>query len=625
MCIRDSLKRACNVKSAHSMRAGTQVRWKEKVRAANARGETAGKRKHTIGMKASRLLSKYRFEGEERFTMDLAQLMEEAHESDVFEAVSGVKTGTDWTSLRSVYGESEVECDGARMKLHQWVRLWCSQKFDGRRAWVTIRTVARRVDLLGEEKQQLRSTVRAAVRWCMRRKKHAKPRVEPTLEVLRRWERVVSMVPAAIRMTVRARIRAGIRRVGGEIVPNEVRVRVPAGVTVQYSNVRQWWYQMIDTEKAAEPAYIRRAWKAALRIVRGKGEQIEQWMVNATRKCAAVDFEQCEPGTRTRCVCAQKPQLVEVMKARYPERWKELGHIHMSAADVPWRVRGVGAVNVRSTVVDGDRKATAEFWTAMENVAFRACGKVRARGRGWLRQARGTVLVHKSEVGTDDRFSVGAVTEYVRKCDKGSGTENADYGLARTVLDRNPGQAWLTCQELFGRFGRDHFRFAEDENEWQRWDVAKGERPKYWRVRKEEHEVLREWRAEYESRRKACGNRWCAWNAKGKMTSARWQFKQKNEKKIRAIFNGQNDPAVREMQVAAKCVGLIRETLGTDDFAMTSAVELGQWLDETERLLLLTYGENTELMVQSTDFKEFFPSNKKSAMVALLERPRTLR
>jgi hypothetical protein len=103
------------------------------------------------------------------------------------------------------------------------------------------------------------------------------------------------------------------------------------------------------------------------------------------------------------------------------------------------------------------------------------------------------------------------------------------------------------------------------------------------------------------------------------MMQARWQYKKKDPAKIRAIFNGKNDPAVKEMEVAAKCVGLIRRSVGTNDFSMSSGLELGEWLEKAEDDLNNALGRGTELRIVSTDFKNFFPSNKKSEMVGVVQ------
>jgi hypothetical protein len=304
------------------------------------------------------------------------------------------------------------------------------------------------------------------------------------------------------------------------------------------------------------------------------------------------------------------------MKSKHPERWQKHGHIHLSAADVPWKVKGVGAVNVKSEMGGCDKNAVLEFWDVLNSVAFQGCGKNRSKGRIWVEQARDLLEVKSGVKIIDDRFNLGAVKAFKRLCDRGE-------GLVRTVLDRDAGQLWLTCPALHSEFGRNHFVSAANKEEWEQWDTDKelGEQPKYWQVQSDSKTVLMKWKREYATRsEKRCGKRWLPWDNRGVMVNARWQYKKKDVGKIRAIFNGSKDPAVKEMAVTAKCISLIKKTVGSSDFSISTGLELGEWLRGAEEQLGEVYGEFTELKVYSTDFKNFFPSNRKCDMVKVLQQ-----
>ena len=68
------------------------------------------------------------------------------------------------------------------------------------------------------------------------------------------------------------------------------------------TEIRKWWYSMIDCVKEGEDAGRRRRWKAALQITHGVGDKIEDVLVNATRKCDDANLSKQE--VKTECVCA---------------------------------------------------------------------------------------------------------------------------------------------------------------------------------------------------------------------------------------------------------------------------------------------------------------------------------
>jgi len=429
----------------------------------------------------------------------------------------------------------------------------------------------------------------------------------PSLEDAMKWEKVLSRVPAAIRVPVRKRLRNLIRKLGGEVVPDKITIRVPAGVTVKRSEIRAWWYRCVDETKSELSDEIKDRWKTALQITRGKGQKMEDLMVNATKACREVSMEE---GSNGRCVCHSKPELVQAMKELHPEEWRTHGHIHMSAAEVPWEVRAVGNVSMRSEMAGGDKFGKKEFWRSLEEATRRVA---KSETTKWVEEARQSMDARSFDKATNDCFNVGSVMEFRRMCERKG-------ALVRTVLDRNPGQLWLTCPALHAQMGRDHFKFAENKQKWDEWETEE-DRPNYWKVNETENELLKDWKAEYRKRSKTkCGNRWSPWDTKGKMMQARWQYKQKDKSKLRAIFNGTEDPAIKEMAVAAKCMSLIRKTVGTEDYSMEAWEELPDFLEEAERELLQVYGPDSQLRIDSTDFKNFFPSNKKSDMIKVCKR-----
>jgi hypothetical protein len=298
------------------------------------------------------------------------------------------------------------------------------------------------------------------------------------------------------------------------------------------------------------------------------------------------------------------------MRDKHPDLWKELGHIHMAADEVPWKVAGVGGVNMKSEMKGGEKNLKMEFWESMRQATKRV--NKTGNTKMWMQSAEQFLEVLENVKVVDNRFSVGAVAEFKKLADRGE-------GLVRTVLDRDAGRLWLTCPALHAKFGREHFNYANDKEEWENCDEE--DRPQYWRVHQKEDEILKEWRNAYQRVNKSkCAGRWREWDPGGGMMKARWQYKKKNVLKIRAIFNGKKDPAVKEMEVAAKCVGLFKRTVGTNDFSMNSGLDLGEWLEKAEEDLSDVFGDRTELRVLSTDFKNFFPSNKKSAMVGVVQK-----
>jgi hypothetical protein len=595
------------VRSSHAMRPGVKERTKARSRLVVGACGDHKKVIQQVTTKTQRL-ALYRIQGEERHTVDLVELLGIVKRGDSIEVSNGVRNATDWRVVRRCFGASTVECDGGSFTIQEWADRWCSNEWDLKRTVLVVKSVInfRCAEVKGVI---VRPAVKAVVRWyknCAEWKL-----LVPSLADLQQWEQVLSMVPGMIRLQVRKKLRWAIKKAGGSLIPIKVTVRIPAGATVKRTDIRRWWYGMIDNVKADEDAGRRRRWKAALQITNGVGDKIEDELVNATKKCADANLS--NRAVSTECVCTHMPELVSVMKTEYSEAWRDLKHIHMSAADVPWQVQSVGSMNVRSEMVGGDRNAASGFWDSLSYAAYRACDRSRATADFWLQEAQQNLQVQNYDKLTEMAFKVGAVAEFKRMCDRGS-------GLVRTVLDRDVGQLWLTCPVLHGEFGRDHFKYAKNKEEWDEWGAEHDERPNYWRVDKTASEILKEWRAKYDHINKAkCGGRWKKWEVSGSLTRARWQYKKKDTKRIRAIFNGVKDPAVKEMAVTAKCVSLIRETLGTNDFSLSCGLKLDAWLELAEAELGNVFGENTELRVDGTDFKNFFPCNKKSDMVGLLQ------
>jgi hypothetical protein len=603
------------VRTKHSMRPGTRERWKLKT-VGRLRYSVTETRQRSVPSerKSAYVMSKFRIEGEDRYTSDMGQIMELVKDGDRIEAMNGATSATDWTQLWGRYGKSLIVDDGKECTFSEWINQWKKEVMRGTLVTITVKKLVKLSEQMKEGIQIRLERVRSAVRWTKQNtksKKHWHICVKPDLNTLYEWEKVIPLIPGPVRESVRRKIRRAIKTAGGEYVPEVIKLRIPAGVTVNRTSIRRWWYELVDTVRADQPSDTRRRWKTALKITNGKAKDVGSILVNASRKCADVDM--CE-GAVQGCVCHDMSELVAVMKEKHSVQWKVHKHIHMPAGDVPWRVSEVGNVNMASAFGGCDKSAEAEFWTDLGKLSNRGC-KDRTVGKEWLQQASMALRVNADVKQIDDRFNLGSVKEFKSKCERGE-------GLVRTVLDRDQGRMWLTCPALHAQFGRKHFKYAENETEWKSWDSEiQGDRPAYWRLNETKETVLAEWRVEYEKRSKEkCDNRWFRWDIKGDMTKARWQYKKKDVNKLRAIFNGTGDPAVREMEVAAKCIGLVKKTLGTNDFSLSSTLEMGEWLRETEQQLGDVYGEYTELRVQSTDFKNFFPSNKKKNMVKVLQR-----
>lgn len=272
------------------------------------------------------------------------------------------------------------------------------------------------------------------------------------------------------------------------------------------------------------------------------------------------------------------------MKQEFEEDWERFGHVHISAAHVPWSCVAVGQTNVRAEMVCGTEQAKLKLKEAWAEVQ-KAIGRTGVReevGRR-LRQAERQITIKPLERATEERFREETVMEFRCK----------SKGLVRSVLDRNPGQLWLSCPHVMASLGMQHFKHADSEQEFRNWDAEQQqqEKPSYWRVDATEQELLQQWREDYEHRRREkCGRRWYKWaTSRSCISRARWQCKQKDVGKVRAIFNGTRDPTVREMATTAKCVSLIRRTVGTADFALGSGLELTGWLRAAEDQLSKVY------------------------------------
>ena len=538
------------IKNANAMRPGLKVRTKTKVRDVVEMDRKAVEKSVENRVRTrSKLLSKFRLLGEERFTVDMTQVLDVIRRGDSVEAVIGTEGATDWQLVRKVYGNTRVKCNGEEsMTVNEWTKLWERGRFEGKQVSLRVEVLVRKPKDGNSMKSQI-ANMKDAVRWS--RGKGIKNGV-PVLQKLEEWEKVLHLVPGFIRGLVRSKVRWAIKKQGGEVVPTRVVLRIPAGVTVRRTDIRLWWYKMIETEKSECSRSVVQRWKEALEITMGSAKTIESRLVNASRKCAEVEFNQ--GGVESKCVCGDQAELVAIMKEKHGAVWERHGHIHMAADDVPWKVRGVGGVNVKSEMKGGERNLKMEFWESMREVVRKA--KVSGSSTVWLQSAEQYLEVRENVKIIDDRFSVGAVAEFKRLADRG-------VGLVRTVLDRDAGRLWLTCPELHAEFGREHFKYAEDKDDWEEWVSDCGDRPQYWKVPETEEVILKEWKKVYQRvNKEKCAGRWREWDPGGRMMQARWQYKKKDVSKIRAIFNGKNDPAVREMEVAAKCVGLIKKSVG---------------------------------------------------------------
>ena len=317
----------------------------------------------------------------------------------------------------------------------------------------------------------------------------------------------------------------------------------------------------------------------------------------------------------SRCECKQYPELVAVMKSRHLEVWeKNGGHIFMALEDVPWKLRDVGTVNLGSEMTGSGEHVESEAWEQMLKAAERVAGKGTVGAAEAVMRAVKDIRIDRKTDSGDRRSREGRVAEMSRKCSKGE-------GLVISGLDRDCGRSWMCCAELNDEVGRRHFESCNSKSEYgEQSDL------KYWKVDIGEKALLKSWEKEYRRLNEVkCGGRWRAWGRRGAMCRVRWQFKREKIHTwewgvmIRAIFSGVKDPASKEMAICAEGVGLINRTLELDDFSKHSGMEMAVFFKEAETQLREVYGAETQIEIDSTDFKNFFPSNSKWDVVKHLK------
>ena len=446
--------------------------------------------------------------------------------------------------------------------------------------------------------------VKTMMRWA-----RAGKRVKSvTLQQLYEWDRLVRYCPGGMRGFVRKRVDHSIRKLGGVVAPTMVLFRVEAGVTMSRGDLRREWCRLVDDEQGRESSSdgITRRKKDALMIVQGKGETVGGLLVNAPMMCNSMRMQ----GGMERCACEHYPELIGIMKSQCSEAYAASPHIHMPLRMVPWSERDIANVNMKSTVGGISENGKAKMVTQLQRMVAMCI-------RGSKQRAR-----HVSEIAS--RVRMGVPTKrlgrsYVKsrvlalkaKCAKGC-------GLMVSVMDRDEGQGMITCPARNDAQLRDHFKHCETIDEWRSRGEADG--VKYWKVNRAEEEVLREWRDQYMKwNKRLAKGRWMEWDPKGRMSRARNQYKKKNLLKVRLIYNSKRDPCRREMQVVTKVLNLVSRTVNLHDFSLSSGMQLDGWLESTEQEMLRVYGQHTRLKIASDDFKDYFPSNSKAAVVGHFE------
>jgi hypothetical protein len=554
----------------------------------------------------------YRVEGAESWSIDLTEILEAAVDGDIILCSPGDTVGTNWSEIELSFGETLIEHDGVQtqrtqISLKVWAKSWKKSRCTSDPTHgdcVNINIVSKKKC----ERPHGRD-IRSLMHWA--RKRDAWQHKEPDLTQAYAWYNHIKRVKGSSREFVKKRLQWKIRKLGGEVVPSRIAFSVPAGVKVRQRDIRLWWLKMIEATKERLPDRVSDEWKAALVIIRSKGRCIADILVDAPKQSrdAKIRGDLGEDKSK-RCNCHKHPDLVRIMKEKFPDVWEKTGHVHMAAADVPWPECAVGKVSAKSMVVGGYRHAEGLFWSNVTKLVSRVVSGVEARRYG-KRMAEACIECVDFDKKTEMEFEEETVYRFKKKL----------KGLVVSVLDRDDGKLWITCPEAYDEYGRQHFKYAVNKQEWETWDEVKsGPRPSYWLVKKTEDELADDWKREFKIRNDQCGSRWAPWNEyKSRIISVRWQFKKKDVLRIRAIFSGIWDWTRDEAKIVAKIIRLIEVTVETDDFSTDSTQGVAVWLRGTEDDLKLVYGEKTVLTVRGTDFKEYFPSNTKLGVIIALK------
>jgi hypothetical protein len=534
-------------------------------------------------------------------TVDCSEVLAESVGFEVMIRMSpGEPRGTCWKTVAREFGHSTVEavCNGKAMV--------CSleELVDGRKLKAFRLQMQAAGAVLKIKVEKARGVdweeVLSMVRWSRRRCEWQRSEKDTGLEELYRWESLWKHLRVAeLREFVRKRIMQRVRKLGGEVVPKKLMLRLPAKARVAAGHISRLWMAAIDVEKAHLTEVLQQRWRMALRIVRAKGTTVRSWLVNNPAQCRSAHMQRCRD---SRCRCAQHPELVGVMKSKHMDVWEANGgHVFMPLEDVPWRTSDVGSVSLDSEVTGSVQKVEQEAWEQMQKLMKRLMNGDGEKACDWIQRWKEELRVGREVDSGDRRFREGRLAEMKKACGE---------AFVVSGLDRDKGRSWLCCAELSDEVGRKHFEYCDSKEEQEQQTELK-----YWRVHAAEKELLQSWRQEYDRlNRVQCGGRWCAWNVKGEMCRVRWEFKRKKVMKswafdglIRAIFSSVGDPAKKEMTVCAKGIGLVCRSLDLNDFSCQSGLQMAVWFREVEQQLSDVFGDETQLELGGTDFKNFFP------------------
>ena len=393
-------------------------------------------------------IARYRLTGPHNYsgwTVDFNGVFESADHNDTIECSHGDTVGTNWHDTALTYGESMIQCGVQRSNLWDWVMLWKKQRYATHSELVTNCTVS--VVKKSVRKVLHAEDTRSMLQWARKKGPWVDKNID--LEQAYTWYNHVKSVKGSQREFVKKRLQWAIKKFGGEVIPKQVLFRIPAGVKVERRSIRRWWLTMIQLTKGHLPKRAVHEWREALVIMHSKRRCIGDIIVNGSKKSrdAVVVGE-----VGSKCSCHGHPDLVQEMKDQFPEVWQETGHMHMPTVAVPWPEAVVCQVSSKSMVVGGYRKAENEFWDSIRLLSRRVVTGKETRA-SVMKMAKASIQCSRFDKVNDEQFREDTVSKLKAKSN----------GLTWTELDRNAGKLWLTRDELYDQFGRNHFKFAEDK------------------------------------------------------------------------------------------------------------------------------------------------------------------
>ena len=211
-------------------------------------------------------LATYSEVGVGEVTVDLKELLVEAEGKElVVRVAAGSILGTCWTTVTRQYGTSRVEVisTGEKCMLREMI----GKGRNGSDLKELTRTGGVMKIEVCTPKGVDREEVKSLMRWSKRKGEWQRDKPDADLEKLYSWDGLVSFVGDNMRRFVRERLQKRVKKLGGEVVPKQVIVRLPAKCCMCNRDIRAWWVKMVAKEKAHLPAGMIHRWKAALRVV----------------------------------------------------------------------------------------------------------------------------------------------------------------------------------------------------------------------------------------------------------------------------------------------------------------------------------------------------------------------